>query len=66
MGHFQSTLGKTQIFVRSEGSFMALNKTQVDISTHFDAEERFFRCFEKVSRTLSKIFEMHPSRLAEL
>ena len=45
---------------------MALNKTQVEISTHFDAEERFFRFFEKVSQTLSKIFEMHPSRLAEL
>ena len=45
---------------------MAFNKTQVEISTHFDAEEGFFRCFEKVSRTLSKIFEMHPNRLAEL
>ena len=45
---------------------MVLNKTQVEISTHFDAEEGFFRCFEKVSRTLSKIFEMHSSRLAEL
>ena len=63
---FRALWEKSQIFVRSKGSFMALNKTQVEISTHFDAAERIFRCLEKVNRTLWKIFEMHPSRLAEL
>ena len=63
---FKKDIRSASMFWSIWSSSMALNKAQVEISTYFEVEDRFFRCFKKVTWTLSKSFETHPSRLAEL